>query len=589
MSKILTLQSSIGFLHCPPLSIRLRSRSALCLAHLPSRRCLASKVTLPPPESDPERFFKYTSGRWIHDEARQLAARYLRFDVDALKEVGAAAGGADRVISMSKLAEGAYNKVFLLVLNNGKEIIARLPTPHAGPGHSITASEVATMDYLHSILGVPVPRVLAWSSDEVNNPVGAEYIIMEKAEGVELIYVWDDMPKHMKCDVVEEWVKLEKLLCRPISGGYGSLYYRKDVHPTLSYDLYTEGVRESRFVIGPSADATFWKGERQHMNIDRGPWKDPLSMLLAIAKRERDWIENHTIFKPKPSFFEPLREIQEPSAHVSLLDQYMAVAPYLIPADPTLVRPALWHTDTHHGNIFLSKEALADEKVVITSVIDWQHACIRPLYLQARTPRFIRYHDPALLSPGLEPAALPDDFSALSEEEQQEALSDVELANRHKLYEALSLARNPEYHRALSPDMEELILMPYTYAGDTWSGGFVPLRESLLRVVAHWNLIARDGSPCPIQFSDEEREASVDEAKAWQRAEDMLVALNARIGVRDDGWVFPEDYDAAVAANIAIREMMVERFNDNPEDTRRRWPYQPEAGVYELHRPSCAK
>src|SRR4051812_1698284 len=41
-----------------------------------------------------------------------------------------------------------------------------------------------------NVLGTPVPKVLAWSSKAEENPVGAEYIIMEKVLGIELERVW---------------------------------------------------------------------------------------------------------------------------------------------------------------------------------------------------------------------------------------------------------------------------------------------------------------------------------------------------------------------------------------------------------------
>jgi hypothetical protein len=39
---------------------------------------------------------------------------------------------------------------------------------------------------------VPVPRVISWSSDN-STAVGAEYIIMEKANGVPLFQEWGSM------------------------------------------------------------------------------------------------------------------------------------------------------------------------------------------------------------------------------------------------------------------------------------------------------------------------------------------------------------------------------------------------------------
>jgi hypothetical protein len=57
---------------------------------------------------------------------------------------------SDSCISIMKLAEGGYNKVFLLIMNDGKRVLARIPNPNAGPAFYSTASEVATMELVSS-------------------------------------------------------------------------------------------------------------------------------------------------------------------------------------------------------------------------------------------------------------------------------------------------------------------------------------------------------------------------------------------------------------------------------------------------------
>ena len=73
-------------------------------------------------------FFEYTSGRWIHDETQQMSRRYRQFNVEALKKVSAEACGAQTVVGIEKIAEGSYNKIFNIKVDNGKEVIARIPT-----------------------------------------------------------------------------------------------------------------------------------------------------------------------------------------------------------------------------------------------------------------------------------------------------------------------------------------------------------------------------------------------------------------------------------------------------------------------------
>lgn len=106
---------------------------------------------------------------------------------------------ADGVSDMHKLAEGRCNRVFKVQLTDGRRFIARIPTPLAGPAHLVTASEVATMQFLRNRLGLTqVPRVLSWSSDALDTPVGSEYIIMVIADGVELHAVWHEMGEKTK-------------------------------------------------------------------------------------------------------------------------------------------------------------------------------------------------------------------------------------------------------------------------------------------------------------------------------------------------------------------------------------------------------
>ena len=48
-------------------------------------------------------------------------------------------------VEVQKLPEGNFNKTFLLTMNDGKQIVARVPNPNAGISHYTTASEVATI------------------------------------------------------------------------------------------------------------------------------------------------------------------------------------------------------------------------------------------------------------------------------------------------------------------------------------------------------------------------------------------------------------------------------------------------------------
>jgi hypothetical protein len=74
-----------------------------------------------------EDFYRYTSARWLWYEEARLLERYKRFNVPGLKQLAARASGAQSCVSITKLAEGGFNRVFRLPMDNGAVVIARIP------------------------------------------------------------------------------------------------------------------------------------------------------------------------------------------------------------------------------------------------------------------------------------------------------------------------------------------------------------------------------------------------------------------------------------------------------------------------------
>lgn len=73
-----------------------------------------------------------------------------------LLNVVTAALGSDSCTKILKISEGQHNKVFQLTMDDGREVIAKLPNPNAGRQHFTTASEVATMDFVYLLSSFPL-------------------------------------------------------------------------------------------------------------------------------------------------------------------------------------------------------------------------------------------------------------------------------------------------------------------------------------------------------------------------------------------------------------------------------------------------
>lgn len=221
-----------------------------------------------------DELFSYTSGRYLYNEKRRLAERYVEFNIETLKTVAAESVGRKKVSHMEKLAEGGFNRVFLLTVDDGFEVIVKIPYHLTVPKHFTTESEVATLDFLQS-KGIPVPRVYAWSSKS-DNVVGTEYIIMEKAPGQPLQNRWFSLTPKERVRLVTSYVELErKMFSLPIDA-FGSLYYKENLPPHLQADIYApdtpdESGDAKRFFVGPTAEYMFWRGKRAGLELDQGP------------------------------------------------------------------------------------------------------------------------------------------------------------------------------------------------------------------------------------------------------------------------------------------------------------------------------
>lgn len=233
--------------------------------------------------------FSYTTGRYLYNEHIRLAERYVEFNIGALEAVAVRSVDRKKVVHTSKLAEGGFNRIFLLTMDDGFEVIAKIPFPLTVPKKLTTESEVATLDLLRR-KGIPVPRVYAYSSTD-DNPVGSEYILMEKAPGKPLTSRWFELTPRERVSLVVSFVEIEKKLFDIPFGSYGSLYY-KDNLPSSRSDLYASpNDTNEKFCIGPSADHMFWRGRHGELDLNRGPCTFPLpcpnSTWISPLNRER--------------------------------------------------------------------------------------------------------------------------------------------------------------------------------------------------------------------------------------------------------------------------------------------------------------
>jgi hypothetical protein len=244
-------------------------------------------------DHDPD-LFKYTRGRFVCNEEHEMSQRHVHFNVTELARCAAEAVNAKVCVSIKKYPDGMYNKSMLLSMDNGSRIVAKVPNPNVGLPHLTTASEVATMDFVSStsrllscladkyqardVLGIPIPKVLAWCSRAHEHAVGAEYIIMEEVRGIELEQVWPKMSIQDRFAIVKSIASFQKAWTSVTFTKYGSLYFSRDLEDTpSSQPLYTDAngdyITNKAFAIGPSTARGAVHSGKATINFEKGSCK----------------------------------------------------------------------------------------------------------------------------------------------------------------------------------------------------------------------------------------------------------------------------------------------------------------------------
>ena len=180
-----------------------------------------------------------------------------------------------------KLAEGGFNRTFLITMHGGFEMVARIPYPVTVPKFYSIASEVATMHFLRSS-GLPVPEVYDYSPLS-DNAAKTEYIFMEFMRGTKLSDVWLELEEPDIILVLRQLAQLEsRMMSIPFPAG-GSLYYTNDLEKVAG----RRGIplNDERFCVGLDVRLHMWYGRRSQLDVDRGPCT-PLSAFSFVELSE---------------------------------------------------------------------------------------------------------------------------------------------------------------------------------------------------------------------------------------------------------------------------------------------------------------
>ncbi|KAK2740936.1 Phosphotransferase enzyme [Myotisia sp. PD_48] len=511
-------------------------------------------------------FYRYTSGRWLFEEEQQLEARHVRFNVDSLVAIAARCIGHEPAscVKVEKLLEGDFNKCLLLTMEDGSQVVARVPNPNAGRPHYTTASEVATMDFARNKVGLPVPKVLAWSSRASENPVGAEYVIMEKAPGTPLSEVWPLISDSEKSDIVRSFVNLDiKLLSHPLRG-IGALYYPNDIPSTAQIPALPPKDYDDRWVLGPTNDQLFFLRGKGELTLDRGPWNTTQEYLVAVCQREMKAIQDtrrplRPIGIVGPGGYQPDRALK-----LSVCREFLKVVDHILPPANCQI-PVLWHPDLHLDNIFVNPEKPSE----ITGLIGWQSAKVGPLFNQVSYPTFLRRLENLRaihLSPGSK------DLQAEAQRKSNELLLEKTM---YRCYDTYSVYPNSPVFDSLSYRdtlCGQIIILIDIILYD----GELAVQGLLIELADTWgeHIENKGDFPRPLKYSATDIERHQELELRWTEGILLMNDLLESLGGLDpgwEGWAKHEDYGPLKERLALVREQFVEYQAGGDKEAAKAW------------------
>ncbi|KAI1970132.1 hypothetical protein LOZ55_006628 [Ophidiomyces ophidiicola] len=514
------------------------------------------------------RLFEYARGRFVLGEKEQAHNHRVRVNMQELLRTAAKSVGAMRCIDVEECPDGLYSKALILTMDNETQVVAKIPYPNVGVPYYTTASEVATMDFARNVLQTPAPQIHAWNAsiDPKKNPVGAEFIVMEKMAGVPLSDVWCDLKPDQKVKVCVQIIGFMKRWTNVHFPAIGSLYYAETISKSSKNSLYFDGndsVRNSRFAVGPSSNRDWSDEGRRDIQCDKGPWMSVLDYRKAIYNREMLAVKN-------------IRHIPKQLAMLYGNGKACHGEPLMIHRWQKLDEQPF--APSQRSMLALRMELLQsflDTDPKPMGIIDWQSVQITPLTDHCLDPSFLDYEGPDV-GDNLERPEVPADMKFLQGEERTAALKYFTDKVLMIAWRILARDKNPAQHRAIRFQQSACgnILHLSRRIFEVGEAHFCAL---LLDLRDEWKNTGI--SHFPIEFSEEQVTTIEEDVKKAEVGATIIKMIQQRLGDLwpEKGLIEAENYNDTKSALREIKENLINEYKSypgwDPVIFERLWPF----------------
>ncbi|KIJ47733.1 hypothetical protein M422DRAFT_248739 [Sphaerobolus stellatus SS14] len=297
-------------------------------------------------------------------------------DVDALDPIVSRHFGAD-CLDRKLLGDGAYGRAFLYTLSTGRQVVAKVIL--SVQPIIKTEREAASMLLVKEKTSVPVPDVYLFCST-VDNPVRAEWIVMESLQGERFIDCFEDLSYEKRYRTAADLARFISPLFN-ITSSYSGSIFPGDWCKSLRYPAASnakEGASPRRVLsggtmdsvsglcIGPIHDSAFLQYPNQVPPESCGRFTSDMEWMEAVAyfgipgTRSTD-IKTRYPYDKIVELFYVARQFERKSY--------------------SLLGTEIFHFS--HGDLHDAKILIDPETGAVTGLIDWEMAGFRPPWLAA--------------------------------------------------------------------------------------------------------------------------------------------------------------------------------------------------------------
>lgn len=395
--------------------------------------------------------------------------------LDAITQTLRARIGRDNTYGIKHLWDGVYNKFYSVNFVSNRYVI-KLTLPVCP--RTKTESEVATMRWTRANTNLPLPSVIDYDSS-ANNPIGCEWILMTRVEGVPLSSCWREIELGSKERIVRAMAEYATLVWNKQFSGIGNIFPAPLL--TSSKKFQVGEVATMRFfwhkgpVIeterGPFTTTREWAFRR--LNMAHEQMRERLDEMKTRSRAERErvwrmlnmsgtysrlWQLYDRLFPSQVVDEDELRSSQtqctgtetDTSTHTSChIDDWEPLRPRLqdnictsqdADPEPTM----LWHGHLSADNIMVDPET-----GLLNGIVDWEDVSCIPLPLACDWPAFIQEGKNRTVEPEVKDYVkwIPDE-SVAPGHEQRSSQQETRAANRQKDQSRLKVAERASKKKA---------------------------------------------------------------------------------------------------------------------------------------------